>query len=87
MRFLWKKREVATNRLEGRKNLEPKFAATIELKGNSTKDIKENTEEYEVVERIIYPEKIICPDCGGFTLEGLDFCDKCGGEIHDMGEQ
>ncbi len=87
MRFVWKKREDRTSRLEGRKNLEPKFSATIELKGNSTKDSNEETEEYEVVERVIYPEKIICPDCGGLTLEGLDFCDKCGGEIHDMGEQ
>lgn len=86
MRFLWKKREDTTNRLEGRKNLEPKFSATIELKGNN-KDNTEKSKEYEIVERVIYPEKIICPDCGGFTLEGLDFCDKCGGEIHDMGEQ
>lgn len=38
--------------------------------------------EYEVVEREILPAKIICPDCGGITLEGLDFCDKCGGELH-----
>lgn len=38
-------------------------------------------EEYEVVEREILPAKIICPDCGGITLEGLDFCDKCGGEL------
>ncbi len=37
--------------------------------------------EYEVVEREILPAKIICPDCGGITLEGLDFCDKCGGEL------
>ena len=37
--------------------------------------------EYEHLERCIYPPKIICPDCGGITLEGLDFCDKCGGEI------
>ncbi|MHB8129798.1 MAG: hypothetical protein ACYDEX_12445 [Mobilitalea sp.] len=36
---------------------------------------------YEVVEREIHPAKIICPDCGGITLEGLDFCDKCGGEL------
>lgn len=86
MRFLWKKREDKSSRLEGRKNLEPNFAATIELKGNSARDNNEKTEEYEVVERVIYPEKIICPDCGGLTLEGLDFCDKCGGEIHDMGE-
>jgi hypothetical protein len=43
---------------------------------------EENGEEYEVVEREILPAKIICPDCGGITLEGLDFCDKCGGELH-----
>lgn len=38
-------------------------------------------EVYEVLEREIHPAKIICPDCGGITLEGLDFCDKCGGEL------
>lgn len=37
--------------------------------------------QYEVVEREIHPAKIICPDCGGITLEGLEFCDKCGGEL------
>lgn len=36
---------------------------------------------YEVVEREILPEKIVCPDCGGITLEGLEYCDKCGGEL------
>lgn len=39
---------------------------------------------YEVVERTIYPNKIICPDCGGVTTEGLEFCDKCAGELHKM---
>lgn len=38
-------------------------------------------EEYELVEIEIMPAKIICNDCGGITLEGLDFCDKCGGEL------
>lgn len=42
---------------------------------------EQEEEEYEVVEREILPAKIICPDCGGITLEGLDFCDKCGGEL------
>lgn len=37
--------------------------------------------EYEILEREIMPEKIICPDCGGLTLEGLEFCDKCGGDL------
>ncbi|NLJ96828.1 MAG: hypothetical protein GX321_06705 [Clostridiales bacterium] len=40
-----------------------------------------NEEEYEVLEIEIVPEKIVCPDCGGITLEGLEFCDKCGGEL------
>lgn len=39
-------------------------------------------EEYEIVEFEIFPEKIVCPDCGGITLEGLDFCDQCGGELY-----
>lgn len=38
-------------------------------------------ETYEVLEREIHPAKIVCPDCGGITLEGLEFCDKCGGEL------
>jgi hypothetical protein len=45
-----------------------------------TKD-PETVETYEVLEREILPAKIICPDCGGITLEGLEFCDKCGGEL------
>jgi len=47
-----------------------------------TDHLQESEEEYEIIEREILPEKIICPDCGGITLEGLDFCDKCGGELH-----
>lgn len=41
-------------------------------------------EEYEVVEIEILPEKMICPDCGGITLVGLEFCDKCGGELTNL---
>ncbi len=50
-----------------------------EQKGSE--ELQTEEEEYEVVEREILPAKIICPDCGGITLEGLDFCDKCGGEL------
>lgn len=46
---------------------------------NQDENNGETNEEYEVVEREILPNKIICPDCGGITLEGLEFCDKCGG--------
>lgn len=42
----------------------------------------EKKEEYPIVEREICPAKIICPDCGGETIEGLEYCDKCGGEIN-----
>ena len=37
--------------------------------------------EYKVIEREIHPARIRCPDCGGITLEGLEYCDKCGGEL------
>lgn len=46
-----------------------------------TAEALEDEVEYEVVEREIAPARIICPDCGGITLEGLEFCDKCGGEL------
>ncbi len=45
------------------------------------KEETEGEEEYEIVEKEILPEKMICPDCGGITLVGLEFCDKCGGEL------
>lgn len=51
-----------------------------ELKSKSELGLEEEM-EYEIVEREILPEKIICPDCGGITLEGLEYCDKCGGEL------
>jgi|BioPla2DNA2_1021312.scaffolds.fasta_scaffold00789_15 hypothetical protein len=44
----------------------------------------EEGEEYELVEIEFLPEKMICPDCGGITLEGLDFCDKCGGYLKSV---
>ena len=37
--------------------------------------------EYKVIEREIHPNKIRCPDCGGITIDGLEYCDKCGGEL------
>lgn len=43
--------------------------------------VYEEEETYEVLEREIQPAKIICPDCGGITLEGFEYCDKCGGEL------
>jgi len=54
-----------------------------ELEENpSTEEDNSNSEEvYEVLEREIHPAKIICPDCGGITLEGFEYCDKCGGEL------
>ena len=48
----------------------------------NAEDNKSEADEYEIVEIVIEPEKIVCPDCGGITYEGLDFCDRCGGEIN-----
>ncbi|MBQ3600871.1 MAG: hypothetical protein II992_06675 [Lachnospiraceae bacterium] len=35
--------------------------------------------EYPIIEREVLPEKIVCPDCGGITYEGLELCHRCGG--------
>lgn len=60
----------------------------VKNRESESKDYKITTQEgiqdeleYEIVEKEILPEKMICPDCGGITLVGLDFCDKCGGEL------
>lgn len=52
-------------------------------KGGDSREtlMEKEADEYEIVEKEILPEKMICPDCGGITLAGLDFCDKCGGEL------
>ena len=50
-------------------------------KTSTTLRTSEEGGRYPVIEREILPQKIICPDCGGITLEGLEFCDKCGGEL------
>lgn len=43
-----------------------------------------NKSENEVAKLTIKPEKIICPECGGLTTEGLVFCELCGGELEPM---
>lgn len=35
--------------------------------------------EYPIIESEVLPEKLVCPDCGGVTFEGLDLCHLCGG--------
>lgn len=61
---------------------EKKESLTI-YKKEAGKEEQDNFEEYEVLEREILPEKIVCPDCGGITWEGMDFCDKCGADLHN----
>lgn len=50
--------------------------------GDSQDGSGSGDEEYEVVEFELHPANIVCPDCGGITKEGLDFCDKCGGVLN-----
>lgn len=66
-----------------------KISLQRKAEGKYYKNFQSMTEDdqlvpYEIVEREIVPEKVICPDCGGVTLQGLDFCDKCGGELHNL---
>ena len=53
-----------------------------ELPDEVTEQKSEENCEYPILEREILPEKILCPDCGGITLEGLDYCDKCGADLN-----
>lgn len=39
---------------------------------------------YPVLEREIFPEKITCPTCGGLTLEGYLYCDRCGSKLENV---
>lgn len=76
------KKEVSPAELgQVRKFEEPVVVQKEEKALNIDEDGRDENGEYELLEREILPEKIICPDCGGITLEGLDFCDKCGGEL------
>lgn len=73
------KKEVAPSELNKKGEsilLKKEFIETEEID-----DGPDENGEYPVLEREIVPEKIVCPDCGGITLEGLEFCDRCGGEL------
>jgi len=75
------RKEEKAQRLDSM-NLDQKVEKSSVIENDGFKeDHKDEQEIYEVVEREIHPAKIICPDCGGITLEGLEFCDKCGGEL------
>lgn len=83
--------EIAKNRGENmlfrkqkKENLQPNIISKVKENKEDRKNIQSDSQgeiEYEIVEKEILPEKMICPDCGGITLVGLDFCDKCGGEL------
>ncbi|MBQ9119461.1 MAG: hypothetical protein IJY09_05310 [Lachnospiraceae bacterium] len=83
------RKEVSPAELEPKKKQELKLEKLEKLAAVSKEqkqpvideEGRDENGEYELLEREILPEKIICPDCGGITLEGLEFCDKCGGEL------
>lgn len=53
-----------------------------ELPNEGTDQLSGEDCEYPILEREILPEKILCPKCGHITLEGLDYCDKCGADLN-----
>jgi hypothetical protein len=67
--------------LDGEDPEDNEETAEEDIAAEAIADHEKAQEIYEVLEREILPAKIICPDCGGITLEGLEFCDKCGGEL------
>lgn len=76
------KKQVKPEELEQvRRVPEPLIVQRETKETKNSEDGRDENGEYEILEREIFPEKIICPDCGGITLEGLDYCDKCGGEL------
>ena len=44
-------------------------------------DVCDENGEYPVLERDIFPERIVCPDCGYVTFEGKERCSRCGREL------
>lgn len=65
----------------GLEHIDHQEYTNIENSNLENTNMENSNKEYEIVEKEILPEKMICPDCGGITLVGLDFCDKCGGEL------
>ncbi len=80
MKKLFPMQQVDAKALE--QKVEKKEISTVYKK--ETQEERMENGEYEILEREIFPEKIICPDCGGITWEGLDFCDKCGGDLRNL---
>lgn len=62
-------------------NADKKMTIRQEILSPDHEQHKKEAIQYEILEREIMPEKIICPDCGQITLEGLEYCDKCGGDL------
>jgi ribosomal protein S27AE len=71
-------------RKQKKESSQPNIISKVKENKEDRKNIQSDSQgeiEYEIFEKEILPEKMICPDCGGITLVGLDFCDKCGGEL------
>ena len=71
-------------KLKGSKSVKNQQATMFLASKEPDKQVEDSQDkkEYEVVEIEIKPAHKICPDCGGITIEGLDYCHKCGGELN-----
>lgn len=81
------KKKINISELEWEKERERKrIAAERAALGLAEPEAEEEDEcdrngEYPVLERDIFPERIVCPDCGYVTFEGKERCSRCGREL------
>lgn len=57
------------------------FKEDIQEESQQVEEPGDQEMRYPMVEIEICPQPVRCSDCGGETLEGLEYCDKCGGEV------
>lgn len=86
LRKILPSKKINISELEWEKERERKRMAAEKAALGLTEEAEPEEEEpvngeYEVLERDIMPERIVCPDCGNVTFEGVERCSRCGKEL------
>ncbi len=88
MKLLPKKRIDITELEWEKERLRKRLAAEEAARGVTERareaepEAEDPNQEYEILEREILPERIVCPSCGNITFEGVERCDRCGKELY-----